>query len=106
MNGVHYFLKQNGILRHTLTPAPTMMQSNFSLESVSETTLSSVPVGSRRQLCNSYTSSTNLLFASCAAARTRLASHPVAVDKLGSINLESTPIRRTFFLAIFSSFLF
>ncbi len=82
---------------NTLTPAPTMMLSNFSLDSMSETTLSSVPLGSR-QLCNLYPSSTNLLFASCAAARTRLASHPVAVDKLRSINLESIPFRRTFFL--------
>src|ERR687891_2885074 len=84
-----------------LTPAPIMMQSNFSRESVSETTLSAVSLRSIKQICTSYPSSVSLLFASCATAFTRLASHPVVVAKLKSINLGSMPKQRTFFFAIF-----
>ena len=82
---------------NVLTPAPTIMQSNFSLESVSERTLSAVSPRSRRQICTSYPSSASLLFASCAVACTRLASHPVVVTILESINLGSIPVKRTFF---------
>jgi hypothetical protein len=85
-----------------LVPAPIIMQSNFSRESVSETTLSAVSPRSTRQCCTSYPSSASLLFAPCATAFTRLASHPVVVAKLRSINLGSMPRKRTFFFAIFS----
>jgi hypothetical protein len=59
---------------NVLTPAPTIIQSNFSLESVSQRALSAVSPRSRRQICTSYPSSTSLLFASCVVACTRLAS--------------------------------
>ena len=72
-----------------LTPAPIMMQSNLSLESVSETTLSAVSPRSTRQSCTSYPKSISLLLASCAATSIRLASHSVKVVLLKSINLGS-----------------
>jgi hypothetical protein len=83
-----------------LVPAPIIMQSNFSRESVSETTLSAVSPKSTRQVCTSHPKSISLLIASCAAACTRLASHPVVLAKLESINLGSIPVRRTFFFVI------
>ena len=49
---------------NALIPAPTIMQLNFSLESVSETTLSAVYPRSTRQPCTSYPKSISLLFVS------------------------------------------
>lgn len=82
-----------------LVPAPIIMQSNFSRESVSETTLSVVSPKSTRQVCTSYPKSISLLIASCAVACTQLASHPVVLARLESINLGSIPVRELFSLS-------
>ena len=102
MDNVYYFLKQKGMLRQYPNASTNHDAVNFSRESISERTLSAVSPKSTKQVCTSYPKSLSLSIASCAAACTRLASHPpVVFARLESINLGQCLDRGLFSLTCF-----